>query len=57
MRKIFGRGPRTLPESVVGQFLKYESSSRSFKPLPSRSLTSTTDAVSVDAAKIKKMKS
>jgi hypothetical protein len=53
--KIFGRGPRILLEAYVKTYLKYETSSRSFKQLPSKSITSTTDGVCVDASKIKKL--
>jgi hypothetical protein len=53
--RIVGKGPRILPEQLIEQYLKYESSSRSFKPLPTKSLTATTDAVSIDPAKLKKL--
>ena len=52
--KIFGRGPKALLISSVEEYYKYESSSRSFKKLPVKSLSSTVDAVSVDPAKLKK---
>ena len=43
--KIAGKGPRRFDEPLVKRFLKYDSSGRSFAPLPSKSFTFTTDAV------------
>jgi len=54
-QKIFGRGPRELPTQCIEDFFKYESSSRSFKKLPVKSLSSTVDAVSIDPSRLKKM--
>ncbi len=59
MHRIFGRGPATIElsgnESIISNYYKYDSSSRSFQALPAvRAMTSTTDAVSVDPSKIKR---
>jgi hypothetical protein len=53
--KIYGRGPRLLEEAYIDEYFKFETASRSFKKLPSRSLTHTTDAVSIDPAKMKRL--
>ena len=55
INRIYGRGPKTLPVSQIEEFYKYESSSRTFRVLPSRALTGTTDAISVDPNKMKKL--
>jgi calmodulin-regulated spectrin-associated protein len=55
MVRMVGKGPRILPEQLIEEYLKYETSSRSFKPLPTKSLTATTDAVALDPAKLKKL--
>ena len=55
MRKIYGRGPRVLLETYVEGYFKYETSSKSFKALQTKTLTSTADAVSVDPSKLKKI--
>jgi Microtubule-binding calmodulin-regulated spectrin-associated len=55
LRKVFGRGPRVLLEAYAEEFFKFETSSRSFKPLHTKTVTSTTDAVSVDPAKLKRL--
>lgn len=52
--KLFGRGPRLLDLALAEEFHKYESSTRSFKAIATNSLTSTTDAVSIDWSKLKK---
>lgn len=52
--KLFGRGPRVLDMSLTEEFLKYESSTRSFKSIMTKTFTSTTDAVSIDMANLKK---
>ena len=52
--RIYGRGPKVLSESQVEEFLKYETSSRSFKALPMKSLGGTADAVSLDPSKLKR---
>lgn len=54
IHKIFGRGPKSLPVLCIEDYFKYESSSRSFKKLPVKSLSSTVDAVSVDPSQLKK---
>ena len=41
-------------EEYVGAFYKYDSTRRRFDALPSRSFTRTTDAVSVDMAKLQR---
>lgn len=50
-------GPKILPTESIEEYYKYESSSRSFKKLPTVALSSTCDAVSVDPAKLKKVMS
>jgi len=55
LRKIYGRCPKIIPLHIVNGFIKYETSSKSFKKLPTKSITTTTDAVSVDAQKLKKL--
>ena len=52
--KLTGRGPKQLPRSLVTEYFKYESSSRSFRKLPTIALTSICDAVSIDPTKLKK---
>lgn len=51
--KIYGRGPRRFDESVITTFFKYNSASRAFQSLPSRSFTFTTDAVVVHPSHFK----
>jgi hypothetical protein len=53
--KIYGRGPKVLSEALIEEYYKYETSSKSFRKLPTRSLTSTTDAVAIDPSKVKKI--
>ena len=48
--KIYGRGPARFAEADVSRFLKFNSSKRSFTPLPSRSFSFTTDAAILVAA-------
>ena len=55
INRIYGRGPKVLLVTYVDEFFKYESSSRSFKALTTKALTGTTDAVSINAAKLKKL--
>ena len=55
--KLTGRGPKQLPLSLITEYFKYESSSRSFRKLPTVSLTSICDAVSIDPTKLKKSSS
>lgn len=52
--RIYGRGPKMLGEHQIEEYLKYETSSRSFKALPTKSLSGTVDAVSIDPSKLKK---
>jgi hypothetical protein len=53
--RVYGRGPKTLPRDlIVEAYMKYSSSSRSFVSIPTKSLTSTTDAISIDPTKVKK---
>jgi hypothetical protein len=52
--KIFGRGPSVIPESMIADFFKYETSSKAFKKIGSKSLTYTTDAISLDPTKMKR---
>jgi hypothetical protein len=54
IRKITGVGPKILDSSLIEEYFKYESSSRSFKKLPIAKLSSTCDAVSIDPSKVKK---
>jgi hypothetical protein len=57
INRIYGRGPKTLLPTHIEEFFKYESSSRTFKILGTKTLTGTTDAISVDPAKLKKLMS
>lgn len=52
--KLTGRGPRLLSVRLITEHFKYESSSRSFRKLPTVALTSICDAVSIDPTKLKK---
>ena len=52
--RVFGKGPARVREEYVGAFYKYDSTRRRFDALPSRSFTRTTDAVSVDMAKLQR---
>ena len=54
MEKIFGKGPKELADSAVAEYLKFESSSKSFKNLPVKSFSSAVDGVIIDASKRKK---
>ena len=54
MEKIFGKGPKELTDAAVSEYLKFESSSKSFKNLPVRSFSSAVDGVIIDFAKRKK---
>ena len=54
VEKIFGRGPKELVDSTVSEYLKFESSSKSFKNLPVKSFSSAVDGVIIDATKRKK---
>src|SRR3546814_10187577 len=53
-RRVFGRGPARLESSVISDFYKYSSASRQFISIPVHAITATTDAVSVDPAKVRK---
>ena len=52
--KLTGRGPKQLSLNLITEYFKYESSSRSFRKLPTITLTSICDAVSIDPTKLKK---
>jgi hypothetical protein len=54
VEKIFGKGPKELTDAAVSEYLKFESSSKSFKNLPVRSFSSAVDGVIIDATKRKK---
>lgn len=53
---IYGRGNKIyhLKETPILSFLKYSSSMRTFTEIPTKSLTATTDAISIDPSKLKK---
>lgn len=53
--RLCGRGPKHLPSEVIAEYFKYESSSRSFRKLPTLTLNAICDAVSVDPTKLKKL--
>ena len=53
--KIFGKGPKLILSNYVQDYLKYETASRTFKILPTKNLSATVDAISVDPAKLKKL--
>ena len=46
--RIYGKGPKLIKVSQIDAFFKYSSSSRSFVDIPSKSITNTTDAISID---------
>jgi hypothetical protein len=49
--RIWGKGPNRLAATeggVVKEFMKFETSSKSFKSLPVKALTSTVDAVIIE---------
>ena len=52
--KLTGRGPKQLSMNLISEYFKYESSSRTFRKLPTITLTSICDAVSIDPTKLKK---
>ncbi len=57
LNKIFGDGPPIIPFDTVDMFLRYESASKQFNPLPTKEFLLTTDAVVVlphNAKKIQK---
>lgn len=51
---VYGKGPKVLHESSVECFYKFETTGRSFTKLAAKSVTATTDAVSVDTLKLLK---
>jgi hypothetical protein len=54
VEKIYGKGPKDITDSTgVEEYLKFDSSSKSFKNLPVRSLSSAVDAVILDVNKIR----
>lgn len=52
--RIFGKGPKHVKENMIEGYYKYQSSARAFKELHAKTMTSTTDAVSMDPSKWKK---
>ena len=54
VEKIFGKGPKELADATVSEYLKFESSSKSFKNLPVKSFSSAVDGVIIDSTKRKK---
>lgn len=53
--KIFGKGPREFTDSSVPiqQFLKFETASKSFKQLHVKTMSSSVDAIILDAVALK----
>ena len=51
--RIYGKGPPTLSEDdrLIKEFLKFETSSKAFKDLPVRSVSSTVDAIVLEPMK------
>lgn len=54
LRRLHGRGPKSIPFSAIVDYFKYESSARKFAKLPTRSITTTTDGFCIDFNKFKK---
>ena len=54
LHRLYGKAPKTILMEYILDVLKYESSSRCFKKLPTRSVTATTDAVSIDIMRMKR---
>lgn len=53
--RIYGKGPRSLSKDIpIEAYMKYSSSSRCFTAIPTKSITSTVDAISIDPTKLKK---
>ena len=52
--RIFGRGSKLLKDIQVESYMKYSSSSHNFVTIPTKSITQTTDAISIDPSKLKK---
>ena len=52
--RIYGRGPLELPQDRIGGYLKYETGSRSFVRVPTKTLGQTVDAVSVEPSALKR---
>jgi hypothetical protein len=53
--KAYGRGPSHLTDSdtQIKEFLKFETSSKSFKGIPTKSISSTIDGIILEPAKVK----
>src|SRR6476469_10900686 len=51
--KIFGLGPQQLSENSVLCFYKYNSAAKEFREVHSKSFSAMTDAVSVEAQKMR----
>jgi hypothetical protein len=51
--RIYGKGPAHIKEADGGirEFLKFETSSKSFKNLPVKSVTSTVDGIILESIK------
>ena len=52
--RIYGRGPIELPQDRISGYLKYETGSRSFVRVPTKTLGQTVDAVSVEPSALKR---
>ncbi|RYG62223.1 hypothetical protein EON64_18080, partial [archaeon] len=50
LHRVYGKGPLSLSSDKVKEFLKFETSSKAFKPLPVKALTSTVDGVVLEPA-------
>ncbi|KAJ3367040.1 Calmodulin-regulated spectrin-associated protein 1 [Allomyces javanicus] len=48
--KLYGNGPLEIEQADVSEFFKYDSGSRSFKPIPTRSFSTFVHGVAVQAA-------
>ena len=55
--KIYGKGPKEIDDSVVEEYLKFESSSKSFKSLPVKSFSSAVDGIILDVTVTRKKSS
>ena len=60
---MYGSGPRELPRAgessvagVIQGYMKYETSTKSFKVIPVKGVSSAVDAVIIDPAKAQKHK-
>eukprot|EP01031_Cornospumella_fuschlensis_P030789 gene30789-37197_t len=50
LQRVYGKGPLSLPNDKIKEFLKFETSSKAFKPLPVKTLSSTVDGVVLEPA-------